>query len=1095
MSQPWEKVAEGLPAELREQFRKTMEDMGASESYAAPEGYSEVRRRAAVSGAFDPAQLELTKDQLEQLYDESTVTVEAGRRLWLLNPGPRKEELRQLRPDELPALLSGASADPLSATLGAYLSGTAEPLERQTADQLLKTAVVSEWLAETPFMAPPPREVEARLGFEQLLRPFHELLRDGFSGRGNDLATLAEFVGAKPPPGWQYASMRVLVTLIRNFTKKLSSRPFVVHSPGGMGKSTLMAKFLLDHAKQEPGLRFPFAYLDFDRATLTPRQPLSMVNEIAKQVGHQFPELRGAFDALAARQREQVRQLTVDQRDPNRDSRLVEDSCQALRDTMQSVVSASRPFLLVLDTFEEVQQADDQGVGEALAFVRMLSDQGRWEPLRIVVAGRAPLDKAVAVAGEHQLGPFDEDAAVDLLARSIGAPEGAVPPRMLVEVYERVGGSPLALKLAASLLKTALAESPQQLRQTVRSFAKLDRSLFDRVFSKENWDSIHIAAQLYKRILEHIKDEDVKKLAHPGLVLRRITPELIQHVLAGACRLGATDSTRANALFDRLALQVSLVSRDGRVLTHRSDVRSLMLALIAKDLDAREPGSFARLNLAAADFHEKDDPAEALYHCLVAGEVERATRLWTSATGAQLKVTLDELPQASQILVKAKRLDALTPAESKLLTDATWTAYAEGRAAKLLADQQPAAATELLSRRRLDGQTIVQSRLTAIALRDMGELAHAAEAFHRGSELRNGPMLECEQLFREFGAVALWLGDRRALPVFEEALRLARELRNPMAELEALVGRAGALAREGAPDSSQASTEMFDLANRLGASAGQAPELLRKAVLFADRSMRGFTPVRFTYVQYLRASPIRTLNAPERAVLRKLLEGTSSYERLQGWLGGLDIVTTDPRSFLGDGSSGPAVEELQRLLKNAGHFTGAVDSVFGLQTRVAVGAFQRSKGLPDDGVVGPLTRSALLGLPADHVLAPAEELNSFLLTVLDGAPAAVIPSALALLIHRHAEWRLPAQQVLLGAAPRHQHTVATRFLETRRLESYNASGRAERARQLVDQADDAGRLGELLEALIPDHEFTAAFRDWSRFLTALVSERAQRMKP
>lgn len=60
------------------------------------------------------------------------------------------------------------------------------------------------------------------------------------------------------------------------------------------------------------------------------------------------------------------------------------------------------------------------------------------------------------------------------------------------------------------------------------------------------------------------------------------------------------------------------------------------------------------------------------------------------------------------------------------------------------------------------------------------------------------------------------------------------------------------------------------------------------------------------------------------------------------------------------GSSGAAVEELQRLLTAAGH-TCTVDGRFGPGTRAAVVAFQRAQGLVADGVVGAKTRAALTG--------------------------------------------------------------------------------------------------------------------------------------
>ncbi|MDQ3979216.1 MAG: peptidoglycan-binding protein [Actinomycetota bacterium] len=61
------------------------------------------------------------------------------------------------------------------------------------------------------------------------------------------------------------------------------------------------------------------------------------------------------------------------------------------------------------------------------------------------------------------------------------------------------------------------------------------------------------------------------------------------------------------------------------------------------------------------------------------------------------------------------------------------------------------------------------------------------------------------------------------------------------------------------------------------------------------------------------------------------------------------------------GSSGDAVHELQELLIHHGFDPGPVDGDFGNGTDAAVRAFQESRGLHADGVVGPVTWAALRG--------------------------------------------------------------------------------------------------------------------------------------
>jgi N-acetyl-anhydromuramyl-L-alanine amidase AmpD len=66
-----------------------------------------------------------------------------------------------------------------------------------------------------------------------------------------------------------------------------------------------------------------------------------------------------------------------------------------------------------------------------------------------------------------------------------------------------------------------------------------------------------------------------------------------------------------------------------------------------------------------------------------------------------------------------------------------------------------------------------------------------------------------------------------------------------------------------------------------------------------------------------------------------------------------------PPPTLRRGARGWQVKRLQRLLRRHGQPT-AIDGVFGPRTQVSVRAFQALSGLEPDGVVGPLTWSALL---------------------------------------------------------------------------------------------------------------------------------------
>ena len=60
------------------------------------------------------------------------------------------------------------------------------------------------------------------------------------------------------------------------------------------------------------------------------------------------------------------------------------------------------------------------------------------------------------------------------------------------------------------------------------------------------------------------------------------------------------------------------------------------------------------------------------------------------------------------------------------------------------------------------------------------------------------------------------------------------------------------------------------------------------------------------------------------------------------------------------GSRGEMVKQIQKALCGAGYHVGMIDGIYGVMTEEAVKAFQKSRGLKQDGIVGPVTLALLI---------------------------------------------------------------------------------------------------------------------------------------
>ena len=160
-------------------------------------------------------------------------------------------------------------------------------------------------------------DLSREITFRRLLRPFRRMVgapdSDGatldpakvrFFGREVEIENLRKYVGVVPASG---LFGRVVGLAARVGQALLGARPLFIWGIGGVGKTTLIAKFVLEHAEAARS-RYPFAYLDFDRATLSARRLELLLAEMCEQVGAQFPELTEPMRAL----QDKARALSLD---------------------------------------------------------------------------------------------------------------------------------------------------------------------------------------------------------------------------------------------------------------------------------------------------------------------------------------------------------------------------------------------------------------------------------------------------------------------------------------------------------------------------------------------------------------------------------------------------------------------------------------------------------------------------------------------------------------------------------------------------------------------------------------------------------------
>lgn len=571
-------------------------------------------------------------------------------------------------------------------------------LAKRSLEELVGLDRALGWLDATPISSPTSRdEVTRHVERQKLLDPMSRLTV-GFEGRAKELEDLRTYVDTLPSQTWAESIARLGNRFKYVFT---AHPPLVISGPGGAGKSTLVAKFILDHAGREQKSPMAFVLLDFDRSTLDATRPDALLVEVARQLRVQFPEHADGLSDLA--EATDYRLVSEDDFLPNMSSHYGEsDMIRAELAALMNNIAAEtgRNILFVIDTFEIVQRRGPSAVYALLDFAADLLDRVR--PLRVVIVGRGELRPedfsfaSDAITGKPlPLKGFDVPAGrAYLRARLPATIRRSVNDADLDRLVLRVRGNALGLRLAAQVFA----------REGQRG---VDEAIGPEELSEAIADE-QVQGLLHARIVEHLDDPNLKKVASPGLIVRRITRDVIEQVLAEPCGL-QLEPTAVGALFESLRREVSLVELvDPDTVRHRSDVRLIMLPALRRDLGALA----GKVDAAAVRYWSQQKGAaaraEEIYHRLWRRDSQsELDAAWRPDAAGALEDALDEFstvaPDDWSRIWLAEKLDRELPEDLRKRSDQiAFERDVERKARRLLSDGKTEQALKVLHERSSD---------------------------------------------------------------------------------------------------------------------------------------------------------------------------------------------------------------------------------------------------------------------------------------------------------------------------------------------------------------------------------------------------------
>lgn len=630
-----------------------------------------------------------------------------------LDEPARQRILKHIGRNELISLLESRNQqDTFCAHLLTYLKGKAKPLSQQNKEQLVHTLRLSRWFVRSKLGLPSEAEVLNVLQELEMLEPFQKLTQQ-FKGRKKELEQLADYVDWLPKSSFLSKSRQ----LARNIIRWHEKPPLVLSGIGGIGKSTIIARFILDNITYKTKGKLPFVYFDFDKPGISLSAPYLLILEGLRQLSFQFPEHTPMFTEV----RNHIRRIFNYRIQLKNSVRTERSLLYNLFSTYHEVIEKTdRPVLAVFDSFEEMEY---RITNEELENIFHLLEEisSRIPRIRFVFAGRSESWFQGRNFEHLHIREFDRESAFAVMKQM------GISDKTLMElIYKKVGGNPLTLKLAAELVRRSAASAATKTIQSLDTTSWMLMKLDERL----------IQGQLVERNLNHIHDDDVRKIAYPGMLVRRLTPGIILHVLAEPCGLGAVTAERAVTLFEHVARETFLVNREQQALVFRPDLRAALLPMVAQ----KDPSRTTLIHQSAITYYsQRDDAAsraELLYHQLKCGASTRLIdELYDDDVSLYFDNCITELEERYQLYFSKIKGGLISSTGIHARSADSNASYLEARAAQALENGDE---TSLI---KIDGELKKQQQISDL------------------------------NLLSEMGLVQFRLGDRHGLVATMDAIR------------------------------------------------------------------------------------------------------------------------------------------------------------------------------------------------------------------------------------------------------------------------------------------------------------------------------------